>query len=85
MAENKQVTETTKKPAKPNFFIRLWTRLVKFFKDYKSELKKIVWPSREETIKSSWVVLVALTATALVIGGLDYLFGQLVLLLGKVI
>ena len=83
MAENKQVTETTKKPAKPNKdFIG---RIKKFFKDYKSELKKIVWPSREETIKSSWVVLVALAATALVIGGLDYLFGQLVLLLGKII
>ena len=83
MAENKKVTETAKKPAKPKK--PFWGRIVKFFKDYKSELKKIVWPSREETIKSSWVVLVSLAVTALVIGGLDYLFGQLILLLGKII
>ena len=29
----------------------------KFWRDYKSEFKKIVWPSKEETTKSTVVVV----------------------------
>lgn len=33
-------------------------RVVRFFKDYKSEVKKIVWPSRKTVFKNTLVVLV---------------------------
>lgn len=33
-------------------------RVVRFFKDYKSEVKKIVWPSRKSVFKNTLIVLV---------------------------
>ncbi|HPE94995.1 MAG TPA: preprotein translocase subunit SecE [Bacillota bacterium] len=82
MAEKKAVTEKSKKPP---FFKRIGSWLKKFFKDYKSELQKIVWPSKEETLKKSWVVIVSLVVSSAVIGGVDYAFGQLVLWLGTLV
>ncbi|MBQ3082057.1 MAG: preprotein translocase subunit SecE [Clostridia bacterium] len=52
-----------------------------FFRDYKSEIKKITWPSREVTIKSTIVVLVCVLVCATVIGLLDFGLGKLVELL----
>lgn len=42
-----------------------------------AELKKVVWPSREQIIKLTLVVLGVSVATGLLIGGLDYLFTNL--------
>lgn len=51
--------------------------IVEYFKEVKSELKKVTWPSREETI--SYTVLVILFSLAMVVflGGLDFLFSYL--------
>ena len=53
--------------------------LKKFFKDYKSELKKIVWASKDFTIKSTIVVIVCLLVCAGVIGLLDVGLNALIL------
>ena len=58
-------------------------RIAKFFKDYKSEIKKIVWPTKEDTLKKSWVVTVALVISGAVIGVVGWAFLQLILLLGS--
>ena len=42
-----------------------------------AELKKVVWPSKEQIIKLTLVVLGVSIATGLLIGGLDYLFTNL--------
>jgi len=55
--------------------------LKNFFKDYKSEIKKITWPSREVTIKSTIVVLVCVITCGVVVGLLDFGLGKLVELL----
>ncbi len=60
-------------------------RIKKFFKDYKSELKKITWYSREQTLKSSAVVIAVVVVLAIVIGGLDYVFYHLISLLGGIL
>jgi len=44
------------KAAKPNVFVRIR----KYFKDVRTELKRVVWPSRQEVISSSVVVIVTL-------------------------
>ena len=59
-------------------------RIARFFKDYKSELKKIVWPTKEDTLKKSWVVTVALVISGAVIGVIDWAFLKLILLLGSI-
>ena len=38
-------------------FKRLWTSIVEFLSDVKSELKKVSYPTKSETIGSTTVVL----------------------------
>jgi len=49
-------------------------RIIQFFKDSYAELKKVVWPSREEVGSSTKVVLVSVALFAAVLGFLDFLF-----------
>ena len=51
--------------------------IVKYFKDAKAEFKKVVWPTPKETTRNTMVVLVMCLVAALVIFGLDSLFGLL--------
>ncbi|MDE6728425.1 MAG: preprotein translocase subunit SecE [Oscillospiraceae bacterium] len=51
--------------------------IVKFFKDAKSEFKKVVWPTPKETTRNTIVVLMMCLVAAVVIFGLDSLFGLL--------
>ena len=55
--------------------VKLGTRLKKFFKDYRSEIKKIVWPTRAQVIKNTGIVLVAIIFIAAIVGVLDLVFG----------
>ena len=41
---------------KPNIF----SRMGKFFKDCRSEFKKLVWPTKKQLVKNSSVVLVSM-------------------------
>lgn len=59
-------------------------KVLKFFKDYKSELKKITWMPWKDLVKATATVLVILAVAAVVIGLLDYGFSTLVKLLSKV-
>lgn len=45
-----------------------------FLKEVKGELAKVVWPSRDEVIKLTMVVIAVSTAIGLYIGGLDMVF-----------
>ena len=47
------------------------SKIVKFFKDYKSEFKKIAWPSKEDTSKMSAVVIAAIVVASVAILLLD--------------
>ena len=49
-------------------------RIIQFFKDSYAELKKVVWPSRDEVASSTKVVLVSVALFAAVLGFLDFLF-----------
>jgi len=50
-------------------------RFKKFIKDYKSELKKIVWPTRTQTIQNTGVVIIAILFMTIVVGLMDLIFG----------
>jgi len=49
---------------------------VAFFKEVVSELKKVTWPTRTETIKLTVIVIAISIAVGIFIGGLDALFVQ---------
>ena len=56
-----------KKNKKPNIF----KRIAKFFRECKSEMKKVTWLSGKETFKSSVIVLVVTVALCVAIGLID--------------
>ncbi len=75
--EKKKVTKANK----PG----LGARLSKFFKDYKSEMKKVVWYGKKQTIKSTGVVIVALVAVSAVVSLLDLGLSNLIMWIGTLV
>jgi preprotein translocase subunit SecE len=55
--------------------------LVRYFKDTRAELAKVTWPTREEGIRLTTVVLVVTTIAAIVLFGIDSIFSLLIALL----
>ena len=59
MAENEKAVQAAKKDKKsdknanPGFFARMG----KWFRDMKSELKKVQWPTRKQTINNTLIVI----------------------------
>lgn len=49
------------------------SKVISFFKEAKEELNKVVWPSREQTIRYTIMVIIVAVATGLFLGGLDYI------------
>jgi len=83
MAEEITKDKVAKPPEKKEK-IKLGERIKRFFRDYKSELKKVVWPTRQQLIRNTGVVLVAIIFMAVIVGILDLLFGFGISTLGNV-
>jgi len=49
-------------------------KLITFLKDVRTELKKVSWPSRQETIKLTGVVILVSVIVAAFLGLLDFGF-----------
>jgi preprotein translocase subunit SecE len=60
-------------------------RVAKFFRDLKSERKKVTWPTLQDTKKQTWVVIVELLIVAVVVGLLDFGFSKLVFWLASLV
>lgn len=69
--ENKPGFVARAKAAVKNF----GARVSKFFRDTKSELKKVVWPSKADVKTNTIVVLVTVAIAAVVMIALDAIFG----------
>jgi len=54
------------------------TSAIKFLKEVKSELKKVTWPSRKETLSSTYLVIALVIVVSGFIGLVDYLLGWIV-------
>ena len=53
-------------------------KLVRFLKEVYLELKRVTWPSRQQTIKYTLIVIGFSAAVALFLGGLDYIFAEVI-------
>ncbi|WP_422478793.1 preprotein translocase subunit SecE [Pleomorphochaeta sp. DL1XJH-081] len=51
-------------------------KLIRYFKESHIELKKVVWPTRDEVLTSTKVVLISTAIFALVLGLVDFLLVQ---------
>ena len=85
MAENEKVEQAVQakkdkksdKNAKPGFFARMG----KWFRDMKSELKKVQWPTRKQTINNTLIVIACVIVVGICIALFDYVAGEAIKLL----
>ncbi len=49
-----------------------------FLREFKTEMKKVTWPSRKETVSSTAVVIVTVLVIVLFLGLVDYALGRIV-------
>ncbi len=47
--------------------------ILNFLKEVKEELEKVTWPSREQTIRYTILVVLVAVVVGLFLGGLDYI------------
>ena len=81
MAENEKVEQAVQakkdkksdKNAKPGFFARMG----KWFRDMKSELKKVQWPTRKQTINNTLIVIACVVVVGIFIALFDYVAGEI--------
>ena len=73
-APAKAVTAVKKDESKPGFF----KRVAKWFREMKSELKKVVWPTPKQLFNNTLVSVVVMIASAIVLWGFDMLASGLV-------
>ena len=59
------------KAKKPGFFARIG----KWFRELKSECHKIVWPTRQQTVNNTLVVIACVIIVGIFIWNIDILFG----------
>ncbi|RMD63582.1 preprotein translocase subunit SecE [Candidatus Parcubacteria bacterium] len=52
--------------------------VTRYFREVRAELAKVTWPSREEAINLTVVVLAVTIALSLFLGAWDYLFSRLI-------
>ena len=79
-APTKAVTAVKKDDSKPGFF----KRIGKWFREMKSELKKVVWPTPKALVKNSAVSVVFMLVSALVLWGADMIASLAVNLLFRI-
>jgi len=48
-----------------------------FFDEVKTELNKVTWPTRKETIATTWVVVVIIFLISLYLGACDVVLAKL--------
>ena len=61
---------------KPNFFVRSGRAISKWFREMKSELKKVQWPTRKQTINNTLIVIACVIVVGVFIWIFDYIAGS---------
>jgi len=72
MAKEKAVAPTTNAVKKEDVKkLSFFKRVQKWFREMRSELKKVIWPTPKDTAKKTGVALVVMAVSAVVIWGFD--------------
>ena len=58
-------------------------KVFQFFKESRAELKKVVWPTRDDVVSSIKVVIISTILVAVILGLLDLGFTELFRILMK--
>jgi preprotein translocase subunit SecE len=72
MAKEKAVAPTTQAVKKEDVKkLSFPKKVAKWWREMKSELKKVIWPTPKQTVNNTVVALVVMVASAIVIWGFD--------------
>ena len=72
MAKEKAVTTTTNAVKKEDVKkLSFFKRVAKWWREMKSELKKVIWPTPKQTLNNTIAALVVMAISAIVIWGFD--------------
>ncbi len=78
MARKDKPTSTRRESeGKGNFITRPLRGIVGYFTATRAELQKVTWPTREESLRLSGIVIAMTIFFSLALGSMDYLYGQL--------
>ena len=89
MADEKKTVTTAKDvPAKKavkkqNGFVRFGKRIAKWFREMRSELRKVIWPTPKQILNNTLVALTVMVISAIGIWGFDQIASMGVQLLIK--
>ena len=72
------------KKVEGGWFQRAWNGLKKWFREMKSELKKVVWPSKKATMKNVLVAVTVMVVSGIVIWAFDQIAMLIVQTLMKI-
>ncbi len=61
------------------------TRVKRFFRDTKAELKKVTWPTKEQLIHNTGIIIVFIIIITIILSVLDMGFGKLFSLLPNIL
>jgi len=77
MSEEKIEQPVPKTPVKKKAKVKGKNRFVKWFREMRSELKKVVWPTPKQILNNTLVSLSVMVVSAIVIWALDQVGGQI--------
>ncbi|MHB9033694.1 MAG: preprotein translocase subunit SecE [Anaerolineae bacterium] len=75
-SKDKPVPAAAKKAAPPA--VKKDNKLVRYFKEVRAELRKVVWPTRQAALRLTAIVVGVTTAMSLFLGFLDLIFSKLI-------
>ena len=52
--------------------------IVRYYRETRGELNKVVWPTRQEALNLTAIVLGVIVVGSIFLGTFDYLFGELI-------
>ena len=61
---------------KTNWFARAWGAVCRYFRELKSELKKVVWPTPKQVVKNTLIVLASVLVVGIFIWIFDFVAGN---------
>ncbi|MFZ5364907.1 MAG: preprotein translocase subunit SecE [Patescibacteria group bacterium] len=53
-------------------------KITQYLNDSKTELKKVSWPTKKETIKNTLIVIGISLSVAIFLGALDFIFSKII-------
>ena len=63
---------------KKNWFARAWGGICRYFRELRSELKKVVWPTPKQVLKNALIVVVCVLVVGVFIWLFDFVANALI-------